>query len=382
MNARRHLYITSGEQSGDMLGAGVIKSLLTSDPDIEIKGIGGKEMRKAGMKSVFNSERLGFMGFFELVIHAFVIRKAFKTVLKNILRDRPKVVLMIDFSEFHIKLAKKIKKYLPDTNIIKYVSPQIWASRESRINDIVKYYDCLCCILPFEKAIYSQHDFDCRYVGHPLADRYELKLTYSEFYEKFSLDENKTLISIFPGSRMQEIKKHMGIISEFSEKLLKKNSEVEIVICMSGNLPDNIFDRYNLISSVKILPSEYQWEVMSYSGIVLCKSGTSTLQTALTGTPSVVFYRVNPLSFFIAKQIVKLKYISLPNIIAQKEINPELIQSEFTPENLIKEVEKLINNEDIYELRKKELDLIKSSLDRKGAAKKVAEAVLEYMNIY
>jgi lipid-A-disaccharide synthase len=380
MTKKRTLYVTSGEQSGDMLGAGVIRHILEFEPEIRIKGIGGKEMRKAGMESVFDSENLGFMGFFELIRHTFVIRKAFKAVLKNILKDRPAVILMIDFSEFHIKLAKKIKNHLPQTKIIKYVSPQIWASRSGRIKDIVKYYDCLCCILPFETEIYADHPLDCRYVGHPLADRYELKLSYSEFYDKFRLDENKTLISIFPGSRLQEIRKHMSIISEFTEKLLKKNPDIEIAVCLSGNLPEEIFDSYNLPIAVKIVPSKYQWEVMSFSGIVLCKSGTSTLQTAVTGTPSVVFYRVNPLSYFIAKRIVKSKYISLPNIIAQKEINPELIQSEFTPENLIKEVEKLLNNEDIYELRKKELEIVKRDLGGKGAAKKVAETVIEYLN--
>ena len=198
MTKKRIIYITSGEQSGDMLGAGVIRKILQSEPDIMIKGIGGKEMRKAGMETVFDSEKLGFMGFFELIRHAFVIKSAFKTVLKSILNDRPPVILMVDFSEFHIKLAKKIKNRLPQTRIIKYVSPQIWASRYERINDIVKYYDCLCCILPFETEIYSEHPLDCRYVGHPLTDRYELKLSYSEFYDRFGLDENKTLISVFP----------------------------------------------------------------------------------------------------------------------------------------------------------------------------------------
>lgn len=381
MTKKRILYITSGEQSGDMLGAGVIKHILASDTDLKIRGIGGKEMRKAGMESVFDSEKLGFMGFFELVRHIFVIRKAFKTVFNSILKDRPTVILMIDFSEFHIKLAKKIKKHLPRTKIIKYVSPQIWASRSGRVRDIVKYYDCLCCILPFETEIYSGYSLDCRYVGHPLSDRFEVKMSNSEFYEKFGLDENKTLISIFPGSRAQEIRKHMTVISEFARRLLKECPDVEVVVCRSGNLSDNIFDSYKLPNSVKIVPSEYQWEVMTFSGIVLCKSGTSTLQTALTGTPSIVFYRVNILSYFIAKLIVKSKYISLPNIIAQKEINPELIQSEFNPGNLMSEVEKLLSREDIYELRRKELEEVKRELGGKGAAQKVADAVIEYLTI-
>jgi len=372
------IYMSAGEESGDLLGSEVIRHIQSLRPDALIKGIGGKKMISAGLIPVFRTEKLGFMGFFELLKHTFVIRKAFKAVLKGILEDRPGTILMIDFSEFHIKLAKKIKKYLPDTRIIKYVSPQIWASREKRIKDITEYYDCICCILPFETEIYKDHAIDCRYVGHPLMDKFDIQTGYEQFYKKFNLSESKTLISVFPGSRKQEIKKHMSVIAGFIRKLTTENSDVEIVICKSGNLPDNIFSGYKLPSSARIISSEYQWEVMSYSGIVLCKSGTSTLQTAITGTPSVVFYKVNPLSFLIARMIVKTKFISLPNIIAGKQINPELIQSAFTVENLIAETRRLLDHEDIYKMRKTELGLVKDMIGEKGAAEKVARAVLDY----
>ncbi|HXK50007.1 MAG TPA: lipid-A-disaccharide synthase [Clostridiales bacterium] len=375
---KKMIYITAGEESGDLLGSEVIKYLRTSMPDIVIKGVGGKMMTGEGLVPVFRTEQLGFMGFFELIKHLFVIKKAFRTILENIKKDRPSVVLMVDFSEFHIKLAKKIKKILPETKIIKYVSPQIWASRKSRINDIVKYYDCLCCILPFEPEMYRNELIDCRYVGHPLMDKYKLELDPEEFCGKFGLSEEKTLISVFPGSREQEVKKHLPVLKDYFRKLSQRE-DIQIALCRSGNIKEDTFNDADLPQEIKILPSEYQWDIMENSGIVLCKSGTSTLQTAITKTPSIVFYKVNPLSFWIAKKIVKTRFISLPNIIAGKQINPELIQSEFTPEALLRETDKLLNNEDIYLMRKNELGLIRDALGGSGAGSKVARAVMDYI---
>ncbi len=373
------LYVTAGEESGDLLGSEVIRNMKNIRPDIAVKGIGGEKMIIAGLVPVFRTEKLGFMGFFELIKNIFVIRKAFQAILRNIIEDRPSAVLMIDFSEFHMKLAKKIRKISPGTKIIKYVSPQIWASRQNRINDIVEFYDCLCCILPFEPEIYRGKEIDCRYVGHPLMDTYNIRMEYSDFCAKFGLSEEKTLISVFPGSRSQEIKKHMPVIVEFIKRISAADKNIEIAVCRSGNLPVNIFEKYEIPSEVKVIPSGYQWDVMAHSGIVLCKSGTSTLQAAIAGTPSVVFYKVNPFSYFIAKKIVKTKFISLPNIISGKMINPELIQSDFNPDNLISEVNKLLENDDIYALRKNELETVKDVLGEKGAAQKVFQAVLDYI---
>ncbi|HAQ61652.1 TPA: lipid-A-disaccharide synthase [Candidatus Delongbacteria bacterium] len=372
------LYITAGEESGDMLGGEVMKALRTSRPDIIIKGIGGKKMTVEGLLPVFRTEKLGFMGFYELIRHYFVIKKAFRAISESIIIDKPAAVLMIDFSEFHIKLAKKIKSALPETKIIKYVSPQVWASRPKRIDDIVRFYDCLCCILPFEKEIYKDHKIDCRFVGHPLLDKYRINLLYDEFIQKFGLSEEKTLISIFPGSRKQEISKHMPVIKEFIEAI-KSRQDIELIICRSSNIKESVLKRYGLPGSVRIISSDYQWEIMSYSGVILCKSGTSTLQTAIVETPSIVFYKVNTISFFIAKMIVKTKFISLPNIIAGKQINPELIQSDFTSENLVSEVNTLLNNDDIYNLRKNELKAVNQLLGEQGASAKVAAAVLDYI---
>ncbi len=379
MKNNKTVYITAGEESGDMLGAGVIRSLKKKQNGLSFKGIGGLKMEEEGLVSVYDSRELGFMGFFELVKHAFVIRRAIRTIFNHIIKDKPSLILMIDFSEFHIKLAKKIKRVLPETRIIKYVSPQIWASRYGRIKDIVKYYDCVCCILPFEKALYKDFPVDSRYVGNPVISGYSLKLSFNDFCNKFGLDTEKNIISVFPGSRIQEIYNHLPVLKKFIELITAERDDIQFVLCKSSSIKGTQVEKTFSDLPVRIIHSDHHWEILNYSSVALCKSGTVTLQSAAAGTPSVVFYRVNPLSFMIAKRIVRTKFISLPNIIAGKYINPELIQNDFCPENLMREVKKLMDHEDIYDLRKKELGHVKNILGDEIPSDRIAETVIEYL---
>ncbi|MDA3885386.1 MAG: lipid-A-disaccharide synthase [Candidatus Delongbacteria bacterium] len=373
------IYISAGEASGDLLGSEVIKELLVTDPYLKIKGIGGSNMMVQGLDPVFRTEEFGFMGFFEIFRHLFFIRKVLNTMVKSILKDKPKVVLLIDFSEFHIKLAKKLKKHNIKSKIIKYVSPQIWASRANRITDIVTNYDCLCCILPFEKEIYKDYHIDCRYVGHPLLDTVKIRYERDEFFKLLKISEDKKMISIFPGSRKQEISKHIDVILNTVRALKKERNDLAFFICKSENIT---FEAYLSIfkeEKIDIVDSVYQWELIKYSDIVLCKSGTSSMQTALMKTPSIIFYKLNSFSYFIAKRIIKTEYISLPNIIANKMIIPELMQGDFTVENIKLEVLKYLNDEDYYNDTIKELEKVSNSIGDKGAGKKVAEAVVGYL---
>ncbi|MBN2789818.1 MAG: lipid-A-disaccharide synthase [Candidatus Delongbacteria bacterium] len=374
------IYISAGETSGDLLGSEVIKELMTIDPYLKIKGIGGSSMVIQGLDPVFRTEEFGFMGFFEIFSHILFIKKVMNTMVKNIIKDQPKVILLIDFSEFHIKLAKRLRKHNIRSKIIKYVSPQIWASRSGRIYDIVANYDCLCCILPFEKEIYKDHDIDCRYVGHPLLDKIKIRYSKEEFYKFLKTGSNKKIISIFPGSRKQEIEKHMEILLKTVKELKNERDDLAFFISRNENISfddhSSIFEKEN----ITVVDSVYQWELIKYSDIVLCKSGTSSLQTALMNTPSIIFYRINSFSYFIAKRIIKTKYISLPNIIAKKLIVPELMQNDFTVENLRSETMRYLNDKEYYENTVSELEKVTNSIGDKGAGKKVAEAVIEYLN--
>lgn len=373
------VYISAGEASGDLLGGEVIKELLTVDPYVKVKGIGGSSMMIQGLDPIFRTEELGFMGFFEIFSHIFLIRKVMNTMVESIIKDKPKVVLLIDFSEFHIKLAKRLKKHNIQSKIIKYVSPQIWASRAKRIKDIVTNYNCLCCILPFEKEIYKDHDIDCRYVGHPLLDTVKIRYEKDEFLKLLKISEDKTIISIFPGSRKQEISKHLDVILEAVRSLKLERDDLSFFICKSENITFENYLKTFEDEDIEIVDSTYQWELIKYSNIVLCKSGTSSLQTAIMKTPSIIFYRLNSFSYFIAKRIIKTKYISLPNIIANKMIVPELMQNDFTPDNIKAETLKYLQDKEYYDLTVKELEKVANSIGKSGAGKKVAEAVIEYL---
>ena len=375
------IYISAGEASGDLLGSEVIKELLAIDPYLKMKGIGGSQMMIQGFAPIFRTEELGFMGFFEIFSHLFLIRKVMNTMVKNILKDKPKVVLLIDFSEFHIKLAKRLKKHNVESKIIKYVSPQIWASRSKRITDIVASYDCLCCILPFEKEIYKDHDIDCRYVGHPLLDKVKIRYEEEEFYKFLKIDKNKKIISIFPGSRNQEVNKHIDVIVKAVRGLKSERKDLSFFICKSENITFENYFKIFKEEKIEIIDSVYQWELIKYSDIVLCKSGTSSLQAAIMKTPAIIFYKLNSFSYQIAKRIIKTPYISLPNIIANKMIIPELMQDDFTAENLKVESLKYLNDEEYYDDTVNELEKVSNSIGDKGAGKKVAQAVIEYLKM-
>ncbi len=268
---------------------------------------------------------------------------------------------------------------------MRYVSPQIWASRSKRIDDIVYAYDSLCCILPFEKKLYNGYDIDARYVGHPLLDQYRINIDFKTFKTQngINLLKNQKIISIFPGSRQQEIDKHLVTLIK-SVKALKNRSssiglEYEFLICKSNEiiLKDEFLEQIDELG-IKIIDSKYQWEVMKYSDFILCKSGTSTLQAIIAGTPALVFYKMNALTFAIGKRIVKIKYIGLANIIANKEIYPELIQDDFNETNVAEITENfLLNKDNIYYKTLEEIGEARSMIGEKGASKKVAVTVLD-----
>ncbi|MCK5760733.1 MAG: hypothetical protein KAH33_05535, partial [Candidatus Delongbacteria bacterium] len=201
-----------------------------------------------------------------------------------------------------------------------------------------------------------------------------------EFYKFMKIDENKKIISIFPGSRDQEVSKHVDMILKAVKGLKSERKNLSFFICKSENIS---FDSYSSIfeeENISIIDSVYQWELIKYSDIVLCKSGTSSLQTAIMKTPAIIFYKLNYFSYLIAKRIIKTEFIALPNIIANKMIVPELMQDDFTAENLKAEVLKYLNDKDYYNDTVEELEKVSNSIGDKGAGKKVAQAVVEYLN--
>jgi len=364
-------YIISGEASGDLHGSNLMKALIEKDSDAEIRFWGGDLMQKVGGTLVKHYRELAFMGFAEVVMNLRTIFKNIKFCKEDILNFKPDVLILIDYPGFNMRIAEFAKK--EGIKVHYYISPQIWAWKENRIKKIKRDVDEMSVILPFEKDFYEQkHNFPVHFVGHPLIDAIaNRKQVDTDTFKSENNLSNKPIIALLPGSRKQEIKKMLSIMLQMADKF----KAYQFVI---AGAPSQDFEFYNQFinkENVKFI-SNKTYDLLSISYAAIVTSGTATLETALFKVPEIVCYKTSWISYQIGKQLVKLKFISLVNLIMDKEVVKELIQNDFNIAALEIELTKILedNNrkrlfEDYFELEKK--------LGGKGASKKVASLIVK-----
>jgi len=365
-------YIIAGEASGDLHGSNLIKALKGQDNDADIRCWGGDLMEKAGGILVKNYKEMAFMGFLEVLLNLSTISKAIKFCKTDIQKFHPDVIVFIDYSGFNLRIAKWAKEKSFTTNY--YISPQIWASRESRIKDIKRDIDAMYVILPFEKEFYEKkHGFKVHFVGHPLIDAigHRKLIGAKKFRKENNLDPKKSIIALLPGSRKQEVQKMLTLMLSIVDDF----PEYEFVIAGAPSLEPDFYAPFLDNPNVGFV-SNKTYDLLSMSFAAIVTSGTATLETAIFKVPQVVCYRANWLSYQIAKRIITLDYISLVNLIMKKEVVKELIQGELNTKNLKMELLKILDTptrkaqfEAYYELEKK--------LGGKGASEKVATLIVE-----
>lgn len=366
-------YIIAGEASGDLHGSNLIKALKKKDAEAQIRCWGGDLMQAAGGELAKHYKEMAFMGFFEVIANIPTILGNIKYCKKDIVRFNPDVIIFIDFSGFNLRIAKWAKKNGYKTNY--YISPQIWASREGRIKNIKRDIDKMYVILPFEKDFYEKkHGYPVEFVGHPLIDAIEnaAVLDADTFRTKNNLQPQKPIIALLPGSRRQEVQKMLEIMLAMVDDF----PAYQFVIAGAPSLDENFYSDF-LNDSVAFVSGQ-TYSLLENSHAALVTSGTATLETALFQVPQVVCYKGNWISYQIAKRIITLDYISLVNLIMGKEVVKELIQGELTPQNLKKELTKILEGpkrnqmlSDYKELRKK--------LGGRGASDKAASLIVENM---
>ena len=314
-------YIISGEASGDLHGSNLIKHLHQLDVHANIRCWGGDLMEAAGATVVKHYRDLAFMGFVEVIANLPTILKNIKFCKDDILNFKPDVIIFIDFPGFNLKIAEWAKDQSFKT--VFYISPQIWAWKESRIKTIKKCVDKMLVILPFEKDYYKKFDYEVDYVGHPLI---EVIKDFKANPLGQSINTNKRIIALLPGSRKQEIKKKLPVMLEVS----KSFPDYQFVIAKSPGQEDVFYEpfmtTYHNVSAVK----NQTYNLLNQASAALVTSGTATLETALFGVPEVVCYKGSAISYAIAKRIIKVKYISLVNLIMDRPVVKELIQDDFT----------------------------------------------------
>jgi len=364
-------FIIAGDPSGDLHGSNFIRELLKLDTSAEIDYVGGKNIEKVlHKKPLIPLDRTAFMGFIDVLKNIRTILNNFKIVKNHLLKHRYDVVLLIDYPGFNLKMAKWCKEH--NYKVYYYISPTVWAWKESRVHTIINYVDKLFCILPFEKDFYKKYNYEVEFVGHPLLDIInENTVSYSrnEFIQRYHLPDKK-FIAILPGSRQQEIQAILPIMTSICSYF----KDYHFLIAGISRFPKELYTPFLKENSSIIYDDTYAILRFSEAGII--KSGTSTMEAALFNVPQVVCYRGGQLSYLIARLLVRnIQYISMVNLIMGKEVVKELIQNDFNEKNLRKELDKLLNDTSYRNRILNDYQIMRETLGGAGASKKLAEKI-------
>jgi len=362
-------YIIAGEASGDLHGSNLMKALKEKDPNAEFRFWGGDLMAKQGGILVKHYRDLAFMGFLEVAMNLRTILNNIKFCKEDIQNNIPDVLILVDYPGFNLRIAKFAKEQ--GIKVVYYISPQLWAWKEGRVEIIRKYVDEMMVILPFEKDFYSKHGVYSHFVGHPLLDAISTleEINTEDFKIQNGLNE-KEIIALLPGSRKQEVEKMLQIMLSVRPYF----KEYQFVIAGAPSLPKEFYEKY--VDDNVHFVSNKTYDLLRCSKAALVTSGTATLETALLNIPEVVCYRGSKVSYAIAKRLVKnIKYISLVNLIMDREVVKELIQNDLNTNNLVEELKKILATEKRFEVFR-DYELLREKLGGKGASENAADVIL------
>jgi len=337
-----NIYIVAGEPSGDILGDQLIKSLESKFNSPIFNGVGGERMQSNNFTSLFDMSDISIFGIFPVLRKLFFLMNKINDVVKDISQKKPDIIILIDSPDFNHRVAKKVKKYLPDVPIVCYVAPTVWAWRQGRAKKMSEYFDYLLSVIPFEVNFFEKYGLKTSYVGHPFIEKVK-NINDITFSEKYDLDKSKTIIFL-PGSRKIEIERHSPVMVQAIEYLKDQNLNLNILIATGQKQLDQIRDYFK---DIQIITDDYEkYSLFKKADFACAASGTVTLELGLTETPTIVIYKMDKLTWFFISKMVKVKFVSLVNLILGRESSKELLQDNFNKENLIDELSKLLSDED------------------------------------
>jgi lipid-A-disaccharide synthase len=339
-NAPIKAVIITGELSGEIHASHLVDALNNSMP-FEFSGMGSTRLQEVGVRIIYDYSNISVTGISEIFGKLKYIREAYNIMKCHLIKEKPALLIIVDFPGFNLKIAQFAKKH--GVPVIYFIPPQVWAWRRSRIRKIRDRVNRVLCILPFEKKLYEEYDVDVAYVGHPFFKTVRPAFLKSEFYQKLGVEPQGPVITILPGSRVNEVHKHMPILLAIIEKLKEQVHQPTVLLPLAENIEPGLVQKYvTAPNSIKIFKG-MSHDAIAHSDLALAASGSVTLEAAILGTPTVVIYRISVLSYLLAKILVDVKYISLPNIIANKEIFPEFIQ-QLDPEKIAEKALYMLKN--------------------------------------
>ena len=373
-----NIYIVAGEPSGDILGDQLIKSLESKFNSPIFNGVGGERMQSNNFTSLFDMSDISIFGIFPVLRKLFFLMNKINDVVKDISQKKPDIIILIDSPDFNHRVAKKVKKYLPDVPIVCYVAPTVWAWRQGRAKKMSEYFDYLLSVIPFEVNFFEKYGLKTSYVGHPFIEKVK-NINDITFSEKYDLDKSKTIIFL-PGSRKIEIERHSPVMVQAIDYLKDQNLNLNILIATGQKQLDQI---RNYFTDIQIITDDYEkYSLFKKADFACAASGTVTLELGLTETPTIVIYKMDKLTWFFISKMVKVKFVSLVNLILGRESSKELLQDNFNKENLIDELSKLLSDEDgqkkqINDLKEFNAIMNKNIDNPSGNASKIIKRLLE-----
>ncbi|MEQ9440529.1 MAG: lipid-A-disaccharide synthase [Cyclobacteriaceae bacterium] len=360
-------YIIAGERSGDLHGGNLIKAIHQQDPEAEVRCWGGDDMEKAGATLVRHYRDMAFMGFWEVFKNLRTIQGFLKTCQADLTAFQPDAVILIDYPGFNLRMARFAKEQ--GWPVYYYIAPKTWAWNASRTHKLRKYVDRVFSILPFEEAFFQQYGVNVTFVGNPL------QYTIEQFQPDFSFREHHALtkqpvVALLPGSRKQEIQNILTTMLE----VVPHFPDVQFLVAAVDNLPASFYEPVHNHPQVKVITGE-TYQILYESRVAVVTSGTATLETALFGVPQIICYKTSYLSYRIARALIRVPFIGLVNLIAEKEVVPELIQHDFQPERITELVKSLLVDSERRKTQLQEYDSLKNQLGGQPTPALVAQQI-------
>jgi lipid-A-disaccharide synthase len=334
------VFISAGEASGDLYASRVVAALRLRHPDAEFFGCAGPRMQAAGVRPIVDSRSIAVVGLVEVLVHIPRIWLQFRKLARAIVAEKPDIAVLTDAPDFHLPLAKKIRKQ--GVPLVYLIAPQAWAWRQGRVRTLRATVNRLLCIFPFEEEFFQSHGVPTSYLGHPLGRIVKPSLSRREFCQKFNLPQDRPIVTLLPGSRHGETERHMPILLDAVKRI---GNGVTFVLALPPGFGAETTNFWEPVrqSSIQVMEGS-TWDALAHADLCLAASGTVTIEAALLGTPMVTFYRVNALSWILGRRLVRAPFLSMVNLVAGRQMVPELIQGEMTGERIAAEAISLMND--------------------------------------
>ncbi|MEE8152487.1 MAG: lipid-A-disaccharide synthase [candidate division NC10 bacterium] len=372
----KKIFIVAGEASGDLHGADLTRALVTLDPEVTVVGMGGEQMRRAGVRLLIDAGDLAPVGVTDVLPRLSALWRAFWQLRRSLGAEHPNLLLLIDFPDFNMLLARASRRIgIP---VLYYVSPQVWAWRRGRIRTLKRLVEKMLVIFPFEEALYREAGVPVAFVGHPMLDRLCEVPSREEARRGLGCGESDLIVGLLPGSREGEVRQQLPVLKESVAHIARTAPEIQFLLAVAGSLPQRLVETLLQGSNSRIrLVQGQTYQVMRAADLLITASGTATLEAGLLGTPMIIVYRVSQITWWVGRLLVDVPFVGMVNLVSGTQVVPELLQRDFTPERVAKTALELLHSPGGLGAIRQRLQEVRGRLGEEGASLRAAQEVLK-----